>query len=134
MDKGSVCILVVDDEELVLDIELKILERMGYHVLGARSGAEAVAIYRENRESIDLVLLDYNFSGESGADVFKRIREINPNARVILSTGCNENQEILDLMNLGCRGFMQKPFRLDTLAEKINSVLKDHISIGLPPS
>jgi two-component system cell cycle sensor histidine kinase/response regulator CckA len=134
MDSGSVCILVVDDEEFVLDVGTRVLIRMGYRVLGARSGVEAVATYQENKEGIDLVLLDYNLSGEKGADVFKSIRKINPNAAVVITTGFGENQEILELMNLGCRGFIQKPYGLDALAEKINSALRDHISIGLPPS
>ena len=115
----SVCILLVDDEETVLEVGVKMLERMGYQVLEARSSAEAVEVYRANKDGIDLVLLDLNLSGESGADTFKRIQEIDPNVKVVLSTGCSENQEILDIMNHGCRGMIQKPFGLKALAEKI---------------
>jgi DNA-binding NarL/FixJ family response regulator len=66
-------------------------------------------VYRANKDGIDLVLLDLNLSGESGADTFKEIQEIDPNVKVVLSTGCSENQEILDIMNHGCRGMIQKP-------------------------
>ncbi|MFO7709835.1 MAG: response regulator [Desulfobacterales bacterium] len=123
MDNRSVCILLVDDEEVVLDVGMMMLERMGYQVLGARNSSEAVEAYRANKDGIDLVLLDYNLSGESGADTFKKIRAIDPNAKVVLSTGSSENQEILDIMHLGCRGMIQKPFGLKLLAEKIDLAL-----------
>jgi two-component system, cell cycle sensor histidine kinase and response regulator CckA len=123
MEGRSVCILLVDDEETVLEVGVMMLERLGYQVLGARSSAEAVEVYRANKDGIDLVLLDLNLSGESGADTFKRIQEIDPNVKVVLSTGCSENQEILDIMNHGCRGMIQKPFGLRALAEKIGLAL-----------
>lgn len=123
MENKSVGILLVDDDDTVLDVGMMMLTKMGYQVLGARNSSEAVEVYRANRDVIDLVLLDYNLSGESGADTFKRIREIDPNAKVVLSTGSGENQEILDIMTLGCRGLLQKPFGLNTLAEKIHLAL-----------
>ena len=123
MEGRSVCILLVDDEETVLEVGVMMLERLGYQVLGARSSAEAVEVYRANKDGIDLVLLDLNLSGESGADTFRRFQEIDPNVKVVLSTGCSENQEILDIMNHGCRGMIQKPFGLKALAEKIGLAL-----------
>ena len=123
MEGRSVCILLVDDDEVVLDVGVMMLERMGYQVLKARTSSEAVEVYSGNKGGIDLVLLDINLSGESGADTFKRIQEIDPNVKVVLSTGCSENQEILDIMNHGCRGMIQKPFGLKALAEKIGLAL-----------
>lgn len=123
MEGRSVCILLVDDEETVMEVGVMMLERMGYQVLGARSSAEAVEVYRANKDGIDLVLLDLNLSGESGADTFKRLQEIDPNVKVVLSTGCSENQEILDIMKHGCRGMIQKPFGLKALIEKIGVAL-----------
>ncbi len=123
MEGRSVCILVVDDEEPVLEVGVMMLERMGYQVLGARSSAEAVEVYRANKDGIDLVLLDLNLSGESGSDTFKKIQEIDPNVKVVLSTGCSENQKILDIMNHGCRGLLQKPFGMKALADKIGLAL-----------
>lgn len=123
MGNRSVCVLLVDDDDTVLDVGMMMLERMGYQVLGAKNSSEAIDVYRANRGGIDLVLLDYNLSGESGADTFKKLREIDPNARVVLSTGTCENQEIRDIMRHGCRGMIQKPFGLDALAEKIHLAL-----------
>jgi CheY-like chemotaxis protein len=114
---------LVDDEEMVIEVGIMLLERMGYQVLGARTGAEAVKLYKEGHTGIDLVLLDYNLPDESGKETFRKIREINPDARVVLSTGSSEDKEILDLMKRGCRGMIQKPFGLKTLAEKIGLAL-----------
>ncbi len=123
MDGRSVCLLLVDDEDMVLDIGIMMLERMGYQVLGARSSTEAVDVFRKHNTSIDVVLLDYMLPDASGAETFKKIRKINPDARVVLSTGHGENQEILDLMKLGCRGMIQKLFGFDMLAEKIKRAM-----------
>ena len=79
--------------------------------------------FLRNGNKIDLVLLDLNLPDESGADTFKKIREIDPDARVILSTGYNETQEVFELMDLGCRGMLQKPFSLEKLFEKVAEAL-----------
>jgi two-component system, cell cycle sensor histidine kinase and response regulator CckA len=94
-----------------------------YQVLAATSSAEAVGIFKECHTSIDLVLLDYNLPDESGAESFKKVREINPDAKIVLSTGCSEDNNILNLMKLGCRGMIQKPYGLRSLAEKIGLAL-----------
>ena len=115
------CILLVDDEEVILDVGTMMLEKIGYQVLGARNSAEAVEIFKQNE--IDLILLDLKLPDESGAETFKKIRAIDPDARVILSTGYNETQEVFELMNLGCRGMLQKPFSLERLFEKVAEAL-----------
>jgi two-component system cell cycle sensor histidine kinase/response regulator CckA len=119
----SRCILLVDDEEVVLDVGTMMLEKIGYQVLGARNSAEAVEIFKQSGNEIDLVLLDLKLPDESGAETFKKIRAIDPDARVILSTGYNETQEVFELMDLGCRGMLQKPFSLERLFEKIAEAL-----------
>jgi DNA-binding NtrC family response regulator len=121
MGSRSRCILLVDDEEVVLDVGTMMLEKIGYQVLGARNSAEAVEIFKQNE--IDLVLLDLKLPDESGAETFKKIRAIDPDARVILSTGYNETQEVFELMDLGCRGMLQKPFSLERLFEKVAEAL-----------
>jgi len=127
MGSRSRCILLVDDEEVVLDVGTMMLEKIGYQVLGARNSAEAVEIFKQNE--IDLVLLDLKLPDESGAETFKKIRAIDPDARVILSTGYNETQEVFELMDLGCRGLLQKPFSLEGLFEKVAEALS-HLTSG----
>jgi two-component system cell cycle sensor histidine kinase/response regulator CckA len=119
----SKCVLLVDDEEVILDVGTMMLEKIGYQVLGARNSAEAVEIFKQSGNEIDLVLLDLKLPDESGAETFKKIRAIDPDARVILSTGYNETQEVFELMDLGCRGMLQKPFSLERLFEKIAEAL-----------
>jgi two-component system cell cycle sensor histidine kinase/response regulator CckA len=119
----SRCILLVDDEEVILDVGTMMLEKIGYQVLGARNSAEAVEIFKQSGNEIDLVLLDLKLPDESGAETFKKIRAIDPDARVILSTGYNETQEVFELMDLGCRGMLQKPFSLERLFEKVAEAL-----------
>jgi DNA-binding NtrC family response regulator len=121
MGSRSKCVLLVDDDEVVLDVGTMMLERVGYQVLGARNSAEAVEIFKQNE--IDLVLLDLKLPDQSGAYTFNKIREIDPDARVILSTGYNETQEVFDLMDLGCLGMLQKPFSMEKLFAKVSEAL-----------
>jgi DNA-binding NtrC family response regulator len=121
MGSRSKCVLLVDDDEAVLEVGTMMLERVGYQVLGARNSAEAVEIFKQNE--IDLVLLDLKLPDQSGAYTFNKIREIDPDARVILSTGYNETQEVFDLMDLGCRGMLQKPFSMEKLFAKVAEAL-----------
>jgi DNA-binding NtrC family response regulator len=122
MDRKD-CILLVDDDELVLDVGLQMLEKAGYSAVGAKTSDEAVAIYRENRNNIDLVILDINLPDENGATTFKRIRKINPGAEVILSTGYTESSDIIELMKLGCRSKLQKPYTMSTLTKEVSGAL-----------
>jgi len=115
--------LLVDDEEVVLDVGTMMLEKVGYQVLGARNSAEAVLIFKQNGNNIDLVLLDLNLPDERGANTFRKIREIDPDARIILSTGYNQTQEVFDLIDLGCLGMLQKPFSMEKLFEKVAEAL-----------
>jgi len=117
------CILLVDDDELVLDVSLQMLEKAGYRAIGAKTSDEAVQIYRGNRNNIDLIILDINLPDENGATTFKRIRKINPDAKVILSTGYTDSSDIIELMKLGCRSKLQKPYTMSTLTEEVSMAL-----------
>jgi DNA-binding NtrC family response regulator len=122
MDRKG-CILLVDDDELVLDVGLQMLKRTGYSAIGAKTSDEAVEIYQRNSNNIDLVILDINLPDENGATTFKRIRKINPDAKVILSTGYTESSDIIELMNLGCRSKLQKPYTMSALTEEVSGAL-----------
>jgi CheY-like chemotaxis protein len=117
------CILLVDDEELVLDVGIQMLKRIGYRVLEARNSAEAIKIYKNNRFDIDLIILDYNLPDENGAETLRKIKDINPDAKVILSTGYIETPEISELLNQGCKSRLQKPYTITTLSTEISGAL-----------
>jgi PAS domain S-box-containing protein len=123
--KGKETILFVDDEEAIIQIGCQLLERLGYRVLKTRSGQEAVEIYGREKDRIDLIVLDMIMPGMPGGDAFNRLKEINPEVRVILSSGYSLNGQAKDILDRGCKGFLQKPFSLIDLSQKVRQVLDE---------
>jgi two-component system cell cycle sensor histidine kinase/response regulator CckA len=123
--KGTETILLVDDESNVLAVSKTILESLGYKVYGVKNGEEAVALYREKKDEVDLIVLDMIMPGLSGAETFDRIRELNPAAKIILSSGYSLNSQAQQIMNKGCQGFIKKPFNVAGIAGKVREVLEN---------
>jgi PAS domain S-box-containing protein len=121
--KTDLTVLLVEDEDIVAEVGRKMLERLGYRALVARSGAEALTLYAQHRNAIDLVILDMIMPEMGGSAVFDRLRSINSQTPVLLSSGYSLNGQALDILRRGCRGFIQKPFNIDQLGEKIKEVL-----------
>lgn len=121
--KGKETILLVDDEKMVLDVGKRLLEKIGYRVMSAESGQEALEIYQERYAEIDMVILDMIMPGLSGGDTFDRMREVDPAVPVLLASGYSERGKAEEILERGCRGFLQKPFTPDVLAWKIREVL-----------
>lgn len=115
-------ILIVDDDEAVIMVLKQFLERMEYNVLIAQRGEEAVDIYSDTGSLIDLVILDLSMPGLSGSETFDRLKEINPEVKVILTSGSDIDMEAIDIINRGYQGFIQKPFQLEELVD----VIKDN--------
>jgi len=120
---GMETILLVDDEETISDVVEKALTLTGYKVLLARGGEEALEVYRNNRNRIDLVVLDMIMPGMNGEKVFDQLREMDPGVSIILSTGYSMDGEASHLMTRGCSGFIQKPFGIKELSQKIREVM-----------
>lgn len=123
--KGSESILLVDDEPSVLAVSKAMLESLGYMVHAVSSGQEAVAFYEEMKDSVSLIVLDMIMPGFSGSQAFERIMALNPSAKVVLSTGYSMDGQAQQIMDKGCRGFIQKPFNLTHLSQKIREVLEN---------
>jgi two-component system cell cycle sensor histidine kinase/response regulator CckA len=121
--RGTETILLVDDEKMVLEVNKELLASMGYKVHAVGSGQEAIAVYTEKKNKIDLIILDMIMPGISGSDTFDRLREINPEIKVLLSSGYSLNGQAQSIMDRGCNGFIQKPFRLEQLASKVREML-----------
>jgi two-component system, cell cycle sensor histidine kinase and response regulator CckA len=121
--KGDETILLVDDEEVIVEVSKEILEILGYNILVAHSGHEAINIYSEKKDVIDLVIQDMVMPGMSGMETFHALKIINPAVKVILSSGYVINQKIESIMEQGCRDFIQKPFRMEELSKKVRNVL-----------
>jgi CheY-like chemotaxis protein len=116
-------ILLVEDEETVRAIVGEMLQRLGCQVRIARDGAEAVESYRRWCHEIDIVLLDLIMPEMGGKDTFCRLRAIHPCAKVIIASGHSLDGEVQSILDLGARGFLQKPFRSAELASKIAEVM-----------
>jgi CheY-like chemotaxis protein len=121
--RGRETILVVDDEKMISEVSKELLESMGYRVYVAGSGQEALAVYMEKRNQIDLVILDMIMPGISGGETFDRLREINSKIKVLLSSGYSLDGEARTIIERGCDGFLQKPYQMKRLASKIREIL-----------
>ena len=121
--RGTETILLVDDEEMVLEVSKELLESLGYRVYAAGSGQEALAVYMEKQKEIDLVILDMVMPGISGGETFDRLREINSEIKVLLSSGYSVDGHAREILTRGCNGFIQKPFRLNQFAQIVRDIL-----------
>ncbi len=121
--KGSETVLFVDDEEMVVEVGLKMLEALGYGVLVARGGKEALEQYETHKERIDLVILDMIMPDISGGEVFDILKERAPDIKVLLSSGYSINGQAAKILQRGCGGFIQKPFNMESLSQKIREAL-----------
>jgi anti-anti-sigma factor len=118
--RGSETILVVDDETSICDVARDTLESYGYTVLAANDGEKGLEVYAREMSRIDLVILDLSMPKLSGREVLERIREINPHARVIISSGYLTGD--IQAVASGCI-FVQKPFRVDSLLRVVRRAL-----------
>lgn len=121
--KGTETILLVDDEETIIDIIGMALKMFGYQVLFANGGDEAIQVYRPQQGQISLVILDMLMPKMSGAMVFDFLKKINPEVRVLLTSGYNYDEDAAKIIERGANGFIQKPFGVKELAKKIREIL-----------
>ena len=99
---------------------------LGYEVLTARHGKEAIEAYRQNRQKVAMVILDLIMPGMGGGETFDRLKEIDPEIKVLLSSGYSINGQATEILQRGCDGFIQKPFNLNQLAGTIQKILGDN--------
>ncbi len=125
LTRGSGSVLLVDDEEMILAVGKRMIEALGYTVSAARSGRQAQALYQEKPGAFDLVVLDMIMPDMSGHETFMVLREVNPGIKVLLSSGYSLEGQAEELLRLGCKSFIQKPFSMKELSEKLQCVLAD---------
>ncbi|MEI9898505.1 MAG: CHASE domain-containing protein [Chthoniobacter sp.] len=123
--RSSGTMLVVDDEETVRGITQRMLERVGFDVLAASNGQEALEIYRREGAHILGVLLDLTMPQLDGNATFTELRRLDPEVRVLLMSGFNEQDAIQRFAGKGLAGFIQKPFKPETLYNKLQSIFAD---------
>jgi CheY-like chemotaxis protein len=116
-------ILMVDDEEFITMLAEQVLSDDGYRVITARNGFQAIEIYRELKDQISLVILDFVMPVMDGADVFAELQVINPKVSVVLSSGFAEQDRLRGMLAKGLRGFIPKPYTQKKLLEQIRQTL-----------
>ena len=121
---GRGTLLFVDDEEVVREVAGRMLGQLGYDVLLAGSGDEAIRRYREHERSIDLVILDYQMPRMNGEECLRHLRAIDPSVRAVLSSGHTPPEVEQRLGELGLSGFLPKPYSTATISEAIKRALR----------
>ena len=120
---GSETILLVDDEDITMDVGQELLEELGYRVLTARDGRDALEIYRRQKTRIDMVILDMVMPGMGGGATYDELKKLDPEVKVLLASGYSISGEASKILERGCNAFIQKPFNMKQLSEKIRRVL-----------
>ncbi len=121
--KGRSVILLIDDEIHIRNLSKKLLEELGYVILLASNGNEGIRIFEEQKETIELVLLDFMMPEMKGTEVYSRLKEIDPGVKVVFLSGYSKDVTENDLIIKGEIEFLQKPFRLHEVSQMISRVL-----------
>jgi signal transduction histidine kinase/ActR/RegA family two-component response regulator len=121
--KGTGTILLIDDEEMILEVGCELLQELGFKVLSAMSGQEAINVFQNGREKIDMIIMDMIMPGMSGSETFDHLRKIKPDVKILLSSGYSVDGQATKILRRGCNGFIQKPFNINQLAQKIQKIL-----------
>jgi len=124
-EKGTGTILVVDDEEYILEADKAMLTELGYDVLLAKGGKEAIGVFDQYKDQIALLILDLIMPEVDGETVFDYVKSVRPKMRVILSSGYSIEGLAESILGKGCDGFIQKPYTLNQLSQKIKQILTD---------
>jgi DNA-binding NtrC family response regulator len=117
-------ILFADDDEICLNVSVQILQKLGYTVLEARDGKEAIEVYEDNQDRVDLVISDMVMP-HNGGHTFEKLKKLNPDLKIIVISGYTKDYGISDLEKQGCMGFLQKPFDAKALSQKIMDALNN---------
>jgi len=121
--QGTETVLLVDDEEAMIEVGVEILEAIGYTVLTARNGRDALQTYAEHGSDIDISIVDLIMPEMGGGELSEKIRAINPEARVLLSSGYSLEGDMAAPLERVCSGFIQKPFAMKELSRKMREIL-----------
>ena len=120
---GSGVILLVDDEEVVRRFAATMLADLGYTVLEAANGQQAIELFQRNASNIMLVILDLSMPVMNGEECLRRLRSIKPDVPVLLSSGFTETEAARRFQSAGAATFLQKPYTAQHLADLVKYAL-----------
>ena len=118
-------LLIVDDDESLVQLVKKMVERQGYNALIATNAGDALETYKVRRDEINLVITDLVMSGTDGRAFARSLLEVNPDVRILVSTGLRDETDMEALRQLGVKGFVFKPYNSHDLVESIQSALNN---------
>lgn len=121
--RGRGSVLVIDDEEVVRQVAARMLKSLGYQAICLGAARDAIDYYARRRRDIDLVLVDLIMPDMDGGAVFRELTQINPKARVVLTSGYSQDAAVDAMIEAGARAFLQKPYRLNQLSEVLTTAL-----------
>jgi CheY-like chemotaxis protein len=122
-DKTAGTVLLADDEEMVIKASTELFQALGYEVLPARGGQEAIRLCQQNKEQIDLAILDVTMPGMSGEDICRKLKQIKPEMKIVFSSGYTLEYLAQTTEVQGYDAFIEKPFGIDTLTEMLKEIM-----------
>ena len=125
-DNSDKTILIIDDEEIVNLVAQDMIKMAGYNTISARNGKEGVAIFSSRWSEIALVLLDMIMPELGGLETFRELKKINPNVKVIISSGYEEDERSQEIMKEGAFAYLRKPFLMQSLIDTINNAVNQN--------
>ncbi len=120
---GSGWILIVDDEAAIRITATKMLELLGYNVLTAENGEQGIKVFKEHQEEIRAIILDMAMPVMTGDEAYKRLKEMDPQVKVLVATGFTNDQRVRKTMEAGASGFMKKPYSINILSRKLHEII-----------
>ncbi len=121
---GNESVLLVDDEQRILTVGKEICKALGYKVVTANSGKAAIEIYEEKKDDINLVILDMIMPEMNGLETFLRLKKLNPDVKVLLSTGYSIDEKAQEMLRQGCKGYILKPYSVIDFSHKVRQILE----------
>jgi CheY-like chemotaxis protein len=115
-------ILFADDDEACREVGVMILQKLGYKVLEAKDGREAIEIFLKNQSEVNMVILDMKMP-YNGVTAFYKLKKIDSSVKVLIASGYAKDTQVREMMQHGCNGFIQKPFTIKAISEKITKIL-----------
>lgn len=120
---GTAKLLLIDDEEIILEVGREMIKAIGYQVCTAQGGKEALALYQAKQSEIGMVILDMTMPQMSGKETYSELKQMNPDIKVLFSSGYNLDAETDEIISQGSSAFIQKPFKISELAQKLKQVM-----------
>lgn len=121
--KGVQLVLVVEDEPIMRKVAVKVLKDAGHEVLIAENGEEGVELFEKHHNDIKLVLLDMVLPKKSGKDVYIEMKKIKSDVKVLLNSGFRKDKRVEEILQLGIKHFIEKPYTFDALAKAIHAAI-----------